>query len=141
MCTIYLQQVPIYTHDGESAKFSTNSQETDNSVHHNFDGDGHRVVLSFLSTRRNWDTPTPPAAGECAPPPFGPGGGAHSFVGEGLGESQFRRGDIQYTVVLNIYKYFVVMVIYRGCITVAVILTRYLGKETKIILSCYSILL
>ncbi len=24
---------PIYTHDGASAKFSTNSQETDNSVH------------------------------------------------------------------------------------------------------------
>ncbi len=24
---------PIYTHDGASAKFGTNSQETDNSVH------------------------------------------------------------------------------------------------------------
>jgi hypothetical protein len=65
-------------------------------VHHNFDGDGHRVgrVLSFFSTRRNWDSPTPKSAEECAPPPFGPGGGAHSFAGEGLGESQFRRGDI-----------------------------------------------
>jgi hypothetical protein len=36
----------------------------------------HRVgrVLSFFSSRRNWDSPTPLAAGECAPPPFGPGG-------------------------------------------------------------------
>jgi hypothetical protein len=40
--------------------------------------------------------PHPPPAGECAPPPaFGSGGGgAHSLAGEGLGESQFRRGDI-----------------------------------------------
>jgi hypothetical protein len=30
----------------------------------------------------------------CPPPPFGPGGRAHSLAGEGLGESQFRRGDI-----------------------------------------------
>jgi hypothetical protein len=30
---------------------------------------------------------------EC-PPPFGPGGRAQSLAGEGLGESQFRRGDI-----------------------------------------------
>ncbi len=38
----------------------------------------HRVgrVLSFFSSRRNWDSPTPLAAGECAPlPPFDPGGG------------------------------------------------------------------
>ncbi len=27
-------------------------------------------------------------------PPFGSGGRAHSLSGEGLGESQFRRGDI-----------------------------------------------
>ncbi len=45
-------------------------------------------VLSFFSSRRNWDSPTPLAAGECA---------SHSLVrgeGEGLGESKFRRGDI-----------------------------------------------
>jgi len=37
----------------------------------------HRVgrVLSFFSSRRNWDSPTPLSAGECAPPPFGGGGG------------------------------------------------------------------
>jgi hypothetical protein len=31
----------------------------------------------------------------CPPPLFGPGGGrVHSLAGKGLGESQFRRGDI-----------------------------------------------
>ncbi len=30
----------------------------------------HRVgrLLSFFSSRRNWDSPTPSPAGECAPP-------------------------------------------------------------------------
>ncbi len=30
----------------------------------------------------------------CPPPPFGSGGGAHSLARKGVGESQFRRGDI-----------------------------------------------
>jgi hypothetical protein len=32
----------------------------------------HRVgrVLGFFSSRRNWDSPTPLAAGGCAPPPL-----------------------------------------------------------------------
>ncbi len=47
-----------------------------------------------LSSRWNWDSPTPLAAGECAPPPFGPGGRAHSLAAKGVGESQFQRGDI-----------------------------------------------
>ncbi len=36
----------------------------------------HRVgrVLSFYSSRRNWDSPDPSPAGEYAPPPFGTGG-------------------------------------------------------------------
>ncbi len=40
----------------------------------------HRVgrVLSFFSCRRNWDSPTPLAAGECAPPPVMGGGAALS---------------------------------------------------------------
>ncbi len=47
------------------------------------------------------DSPSPLAAGECAPPPFGPwgGGGAQSLAGEGLGESQFIRGDIHCAVL------------------------------------------
>ncbi len=50
----------------------------------------HRVgrVLSFFSSRRNWDSPTPPSH------PLVRRGRAHSLVGEGLGESQLRRGDI-----------------------------------------------
>jgi hypothetical protein len=35
-------------------------------------GMAHRVgrVLSFFSSRRNWDSPNPSPIGECAPPPF-----------------------------------------------------------------------
>jgi hypothetical protein len=54
----------------------------------------HRVgrVLSFFSSRRNWDSPYPSPAGECAPPPlFWGEGTTHSVAREGLGESQFRR--------------------------------------------------
>jgi hypothetical protein len=55
----------------------------------------HKVgrVLSFFSSRRNWDAPNPSPAGECAHPPVR-WGGAHSLAREGLGESEFRRGDI-----------------------------------------------
>ncbi len=42
-----------------------------------------------------------------APPPLWLREEAHSLVGEGVGESQFQRGDILYTVVLYIYMYFV----------------------------------
>ena len=31
-------------------------------------------LLSFFSSRWNWDSPTPSPAGECAPSPFGSGG-------------------------------------------------------------------
>jgi hypothetical protein len=44
-----------------------------------------------MSPRRNWDSPNPSLASECAPPPEPKGGGAHSPAGEGLGEPQFRR--------------------------------------------------
>ncbi len=54
----------------------------------------HRV-LSFSFSRRNWDSPNPSPAGECTPPPPPVlGEGTHSLAREGLGESQFRRGDI-----------------------------------------------
>jgi hypothetical protein len=68
----------------------------------------HRVgrVLSFFSSRRNWDSPTPLAAGECAPPPFGPGGREHSPAEKGVGSPNSEEGT--YTVVLYVYKYFVV---------------------------------
>ena len=44
-----------------------------------------------MSPRRNWDSPTPFLASECAPPPGTKGGEAHSPAGEGLGKSQFPR--------------------------------------------------
>jgi hypothetical protein len=48
----------------------------------------------FLKSR-NWDSPNPSPAGECAPsPPPVFGGGEHSLAREGWGESQFRRGYI-----------------------------------------------
>ncbi len=85
-------------------------------------------MLSFFSTRRNWDSPTRTAAGEYAPPPHPLQGEGHTRLRErGWGSPNSDEGT--YTVVLYIYKYFVVMVIYRGCITVAVFLARYLGKE------------
>jgi hypothetical protein len=42
-----------------------------------------------MSLRRNWDSPNPSLASECAPPPRTEGGGgeAHSLAGEGLGNS------------------------------------------------------
>ncbi len=46
-----------------------------------------RQVLSFFSSRRHWDSPNPSPAGEYAPPPFGPGVGAHSLAREGGWES------------------------------------------------------
>jgi hypothetical protein len=44
-----------------------------------------------MSPRWNWDSPTPLAASECALPPGPKGGGAHSPVAKGVGESQFQR--------------------------------------------------
>jgi hypothetical protein len=37
-----------------------------------------------MFTRRNWDSPNPSLASECAPP-LGTKGGAHSPAGEGFG--------------------------------------------------------
>ncbi len=45
---------------------------------------GHRVgrVLSLFSSRRNWNSPNPSPAGECAPPPFPPVWGEGTLAGE-----------------------------------------------------------
>jgi hypothetical protein len=56
--------------------------------------------LFLQSSERNWDSPTPLAAGECAPPPFGPRGRTHSLAGEELGSPNSDEGT--YTVVLFI---------------------------------------
>jgi len=66
-------------------------------------------VLSFFSSRRNRDSPTPLAAGECAPPPFGPGGGHTRLRERGWGSPNSDEGI--YNVVLYIYKYFVTLML------------------------------
>ncbi len=70
---------------------------------------GHRVgrVVSFFSSRRNWDIPNPSPAGEFAPPP--------RFWGKGL--TRWRERDWEspnsdegtYTVILFRYTYFVLV--------------------------------
>jgi hypothetical protein len=73
----------------------------------------HRM-LCFFSSRRYWNSPNPSPAGECAPPPpLVPGGGAHSLAREGLGESQFRRGEIHHGTLCLSYKYFVRLTVVR----------------------------
>jgi hypothetical protein len=67
----------------------------------------HRVgrVLSLFSNRPNWDSPNHSPSGDCAPPTV-LAGGAYSLAREGLGESQFRRGEI-HCGTLYIYVLFV----------------------------------
>jgi hypothetical protein len=60
-------------------------------------------VLGFFSSRRNWDSPTPSPAGECVSAPLVRGGGTHSLAGEGVGGSQFRRGDRQCGTTVCMY--------------------------------------
>jgi len=72
-------------------------------------GTYHRVcrVLSFFSSRRNWDFPTPYPQASVPTPPFGWGAGWHTRLRErGWGNPNSDEGT--YTVVLRIYKYFVV---------------------------------
>jgi hypothetical protein len=64
-----------------------------------------RQSAKRFSSHWNWDSPTPLAAGECAPPPFGPGGGHTRLRLKGWGSPNSNEGT--YTVVLYIYKYFV----------------------------------
>jgi hypothetical protein len=64
-----------------------------------------RQSAKRFSSRWNWDSPTPVAAGECAPPPFGTGGGHTRLRLKGWGSPNSNEGT--YTVVLYIYKYFV----------------------------------
>ncbi len=54
-------------------------------------------VLSFFSSRQNWDSPNPSPAGERAPPP-------HLVLG---GWERPNSDEGTYTVVLFIYTYFV----------------------------------
>ncbi len=60
-------------------------------------------MLGFFSSRPNWDFPQPLTPRRVPPPPpLVQGGGAHSLAGEGVGWSQFRRGD-RHCGTLGIY--------------------------------------
>ncbi len=67
----------------------------------------HRVgrVLSFFSSRRNWDPPPPHPRASVAPPPLVPGGGEARLRERGW-ESP-NSDEETYTAVLFIYMYFV----------------------------------
>ncbi len=59
-------------------------------------------MLNFFSSRWIWDSSNPSLVGEYAPSLLVLGGGAHSLARKGVGESQFRRGDI-HCGILYIY--------------------------------------
>jgi hypothetical protein len=65
-----------------------------------------RQSAKRFSSRWNWDSPTPLAAGECAPHTLVWGGGHTRLRLKGWGSPNSNEGT--YTVVLYIYKYFVV---------------------------------
>ncbi len=74
-----------------------------------------RQSAKRFSSRWNWDSPTPLAAGECAPPcTLWSGGRAHSLAAKGVGGPNSNEGT--YTVVLYIYKYFVHSTIFNWII-------------------------
>jgi hypothetical protein len=64
-----------------------------------------RQSAKRFSSRWNWDSPTPLAAGQCAPPPHPlvRGGGHTRLRLKGWGSHNSNKGT--YTVVLYIYKY------------------------------------
>jgi hypothetical protein len=63
-------------------------------------------VLSFFSSRRNWDSPNPSHEGECVIPPGS--GGNHTLAGErGVGRVPIPTRDI-HCGTLAIHMYFVV---------------------------------
>jgi hypothetical protein len=74
-----------------------------------------------------WNPPTPPPP----PPPLVPGGGTHSLAVEEVGESQFRRGDIQ-CGTLYIYIYFVTDYFLKGRKGVDIWEVPYIPKEVEI---------
>jgi hypothetical protein len=73
----------------KTACFSSLFQRREKGVGHRVYKSQSRQSAKRFSSRWNWDSPTPLAAGECAPPPFDPGGRAHSLAAKGVGESQF----------------------------------------------------
>ncbi len=87
----------------------------------NTDTFSHRVgrVLSLFSSRRNWDSPNPSPAGECAPLPPGSRGVGHTRWREKGWESP-NSDEGTYTVVLFIYTYSVLFLVKRTTTTLQI---------------------
>jgi hypothetical protein len=67
-------------------------------------------VLSFFSSRRNWDSPHPVTRRQVCPPPFGSGGmggGALPLGGRGWGSPNFNEGTIHFGTLGLYIRYFV----------------------------------
>ncbi len=73
-------------------------------------------MLSFFSSRRNWDSPNPSPAGECVPPSFGSGGRGTLDGGRERGWESPNSDAGTYTVVLFIEMYFLTSRIYEQVI-------------------------
>jgi hypothetical protein len=58
-------------------------------------------VSQCMSPRRNWDSPTPSLASECAPPPGTKGRGAHSPAGWGSPNSDDWRNSLALCYSVN----------------------------------------
>ncbi len=98
-------------------------------------------MLSFFSSRPNWDSPTPLHAGECVPshlPSLVPGGRAHSLRERGWGESQFRRGDIHCGTLDVLYMYFVVLGLNYWVLSLDIQDSMFVKLESGTILFVYS---
>ncbi len=67
-------------------------------------GADHRIdrIQRVLSSRPNWDYPTPSHAGECVPHSLGVGEGvAHSLAGEGGGGPNSNEGTDRHCGILQ----------------------------------------
>jgi hypothetical protein len=65
-------------------------------------GDRASKIPAFSPVVQNGTPPPPHPHGECVPPTFDSGGGTHSLAEEGVGVSQFGRGD-WHCCILGIY--------------------------------------
>ncbi len=73
----------------------------------NVSGAQSRQSAKLFSSRRDWDSPNPSPAGECAPPPFWSRGKGHTRWRKRGWESP-NSGEGTYTLVLCMYMYFVI---------------------------------
>ncbi len=98
----------LWTHRSGMVCFRDSSKSRGQMIPLRMFRDTHRVgrILSIFSNRQNWNSPTRSPAGECVPPSLRFRGEGTLAGGRGVGEYQFRRGDI-HCGTLCVYMYFV----------------------------------